>query len=51
MATIDDHVGVYVFANNLFDEYYTIFGTKNSVGVLTTEGAPRVIGVTLEANF
>jgi iron complex outermembrane receptor protein len=51
VATIDDNVGLYVFANNVFDKYYTIFATKNSMGVLTTEGPPRVIGGTLEFKF
>lgn len=51
VATMDDHLGIYIFANNVFDEYYTIFGTKNSLGVLTTEGPPRVIGGTLEFKF
>ena len=51
LATMDERFALYAFANNLFDEYYTIFGTKNSVGVLTTEAPPRVAGATFEARF
>lgn len=51
IATIEDNVGFYVFANNVFDQYYTIFATKNSLGVLNTEAPPRVIGGTLEIKF
>lgn len=50
-ATMDDHLGVYLFVNNLFDKYYTIWATKNSLGVLTTQAPPRVIGGTLEFKF
>jgi outer membrane receptor protein involved in Fe transport len=51
VADIDDRVGLYVFANNLFDEYYTIFGTSNALGSLLTPAPPRVIGTTLEISF
>jgi len=51
IATIDENVGLSIFANNLFDKYYTVFATKNSLGALTTEAPPRVIGATLDFRF
>lgn len=51
VADIDERMGLFVFANNLFDEGYAVFGTNNSLGSLLTPGAPRVIGGTLEFNF
>lgn len=51
IADIDDKFGVYIFANNVFDEFYTIFGTSNSLGSLLTPAPPRVIGGTLEFSF
>jgi iron complex outermembrane recepter protein len=50
-ATTNDEFGAYLFVNNLFDKYYTIWATKNSLGVLTTQAPPRVIGGTLEFKF
>jgi iron complex outermembrane recepter protein len=51
VGTMDERVTLQLFVNNLFDKYYTVFATKNSLGVLTTEAAPRVFGATLEFNF
>jgi iron complex outermembrane recepter protein len=51
LAQIDDRFGLFIFANNLFDEHYTIFGTANSLGSLLTPAPPRVLGATLEVSF
>jgi iron complex outermembrane receptor protein len=51
IATIEDNVGLYIFANNVTDKKYSIFGSKGSTGTYLTPGAPRVIGGTLEFDF
>lgn len=51
LAKIDDTIGIYAFANNLFDERHIIFGTTNAVGEQITPGSPRIFGLTLEVNY
>jgi iron complex outermembrane recepter protein len=50
-ATINDAVGIYAFANNVFDQRYLVFGTISSIGEAVTPGNPRIFGLTLEFNF
>lgn len=52
LARLDDRLGVYVFANNLTNTYYTTYGTQSAAtGTLLTIGSPRVVGVTVEAKY
>lgn len=51
IATSDDRYKVSLFIDNAFDEFYSIFATRNSLGVLTTEAPPRVYGVTFEVKY
>lgn len=52
VKTADDHLGIVLFANNLFDTPYTTFG--NSGGGTATQlnwGNPRIVGVELTGSF
>ncbi len=51
VATIDDKYSLSLFANNLFDKRFYVFGATSSVGDFQTPGNPRLFGATLEAKF
>ncbi|MET0547489.1 MAG: TonB-dependent receptor [Caulobacterales bacterium] len=51
LTMADGQYGAYVFARNLFDKTYALFGQTNSVGTVVNYGERRLIGVTLEAKF
>lgn len=52
LVTLDDKLGVYVFANNLFNTYYAVYGSQSaSLGAIVTIGAPRIVGVTVEYKY
>ena len=51
VVTHDDRVGVYLFVNNLFNKFYSVYGTYSSAGSVITQGAPRIIGGTVEFKF
>jgi iron complex outermembrane receptor protein len=51
VVTANERIGVYLFANNLFDKAYTVFGSESAAGGYTTDGSPRIIGGTVELKF
>jgi iron complex outermembrane receptor protein len=51
VRTTDDHVGVFLFVNNLFDKYYTTFGSSGGTGASQVEGDPRIIGGEVQIKF
>ncbi|RYD98058.1 MAG: TonB-dependent receptor, partial [Sphingomonadales bacterium] len=51
IATIDDRYALYLFANNLFDKRFYVFGATSSVGDFQTPGTPSLFGATIEAKF
>jgi iron complex outermembrane recepter protein len=51
VATIDDNYSLSLFANNLFDKRFYVFGATSSVGDFQTPGSPRLFGATFEAKF
>lgn len=51
VRTHDGRYGAYVFARNLFDKRYAVFGQTNSTGTVVNYGDRRVIGATVELQF
>jgi iron complex outermembrane receptor protein len=51
VVTMNDRIGVYAFANNLFDKRYITFGVTNGPFQFAVPGAPRVIGGTIEFKY
>jgi iron complex outermembrane receptor protein len=52
VATTDDHLGAYLFVNNLFNKQYSTAGAGNSTGFTYVQlGTPRIIGGTVEFRF
>ena len=52
LAMPNDHVSVYVFANNVFDKFYAVYGTQSAaLGSVLTIGAPRIVGASIEAKY
>jgi iron complex outermembrane receptor protein len=51
VRTADDRVGVSLFVNNLFDKYYTTFGSSGSLGRSQVEGDPRIIGGEVQVRY
>jgi iron complex outermembrane receptor protein len=48
---MNDRYGLYLFANNLFDKRYYLFGSSAAVGDFATPADPRIIGGTVEVKF
>jgi iron complex outermembrane receptor protein len=51
MTFMHDRLGLYLFANNLFDKRYYVFGSTSGVGSYNTPANPRLIGGTVEVKF
>jgi iron complex outermembrane recepter protein len=51
LATMDDRITVFAYANNVFDTRYAVFGTSNSVTDNVTPGDPPIIGGGIEVRF
>jgi iron complex outermembrane receptor protein len=51
LRTADEHVGVYLFVNNIFDKYYTTFGSASALNDAQVEGDPRIIGGEVQIKF
>ena len=51
VRTADKRLGVFLFANNLFDQYYTTFGSSSGIGASQVEGDPRIIGGEVQIKF
>jgi len=51
VRTNNNHVGVYLFVNNIFDKYYTTFGSSGALGRSQVEGDPRIIGGEVQLKF
>jgi len=50
-VTTDDRLGFYIFANNVFDKRYFVFGSTSALSSFEVPGNPRIIGGTIEAKF
>jgi iron complex outermembrane receptor protein len=50
VRTTDDHYGAYLYVNNLFNKYYTVYGSF-TLGNEQVEGNPRIIGGELDVKF
>jgi iron complex outermembrane recepter protein len=50
-VTVDDRIGFYLFANNLFDKRYFVFGSASGLSSFEVPGNPRIFGATIEAKF
>ncbi len=51
VRTMNNHVGVYLFVNNVFDKYYTTFGSSGALDTSQVEGDPRIIGGEVQLKF
>jgi outer membrane receptor protein involved in Fe transport len=51
VRTANEHVGVYLYVNNLFNQYYTTFGSSGGTGASQVEGDPRIIGGEVQIKF
>jgi iron complex outermembrane receptor protein len=51
VRTMDDHVGIYAFVNNVFNKYYTTFGSSSGLNAAQVEGDPRIIGGEVQIKF
>jgi iron complex outermembrane receptor protein len=51
VTVMHDRLGLYLFANNLFDKRYYVFGSSAGVGDFETPGDPRIIGGSVEVKF
>src|SRR5581483_4313084 len=51
VRTTDDHYGLYLYVNNLFNKYYTTFGSTGVLGSSFVEGDPRIIGGEVQIKF
>jgi iron complex outermembrane receptor protein len=46
-----EHLGVFLYVNNLFNKYYTTFGSSSGLGASQVEGDPRIIGGEVQVKF
>jgi outer membrane receptor protein involved in Fe transport len=51
LRTADNHWGVFLYVNNLFNKYYTTFGSSSGLGASQVEGDPRIIGGEIQVKF
>jgi outer membrane receptor protein involved in Fe transport len=51
VRTTDDHVGVFLYVNNILNQYYTTFGSSGGLGSSEVEGDPRIIGGEVQLKF
>jgi iron complex outermembrane receptor protein len=51
VRTMNDHVGVYLYVNNVFNKYYTTFGSSSGLDAAQVEGDPRIIGGEVQIKF